>query len=131
MVLHGLCGCSWEAEGVVNFDRERNQPRAAYFLNCSILDGRASVDGVFSKNHIKRPMRRNNRQLRLTADSPFPSTTLTDTSGNPSESYHWRQMAAVRQEWQQEFWHPYVNEFELSLAEITNIETRVRRELYP
>ena len=76
-------------------------------------------------------MTRNNRQLRLTADSPFPSTTLTDTSGNPSESYHWRQMAAVRQEWQQEFWHPYVNAFELSLAEITNIETRVRRELYP
>ena len=32
-------------------------------------------------------MRRNNRRLRLTADSPFPSTTLTYTSGNPSESY--------------------------------------------
>jgi hypothetical protein len=40
-------------------------------------------------------------------------------------------MAAVRQEWQNEFWHPYVNGFELTLAEITNIETRVRRELYP
>ena len=40
-------------------------------------------------------------------------------------------MAAVRREWQQEFWHPYGDGFELSLAEITNIETRVRRELYP
>lgn len=76
-------------------------------------------------------MRRNNRQLRLIADTPVSSTKLTDTSGNPSESYHWRQMAAVRQEWQNEFWRPNVNGFEMSLAEITNIETRVRRELYP
>jgi len=76
-------------------------------------------------------MRRNNRQLRLTADSPVVSTTLTETSGNPSESYNWIQMAAVRREWQYEFWHPYVNGFELTLAEITNIEMRVRRELYP
>lgn len=35
-------------------------------------------------------------------------------------------MAAVRQEWQNEFWHPYVNGFELTLAEITNIEARVQ-----
>ena len=76
-------------------------------------------------------MRRNNRQVRLIADTPVPSTKLTDTSGNPSESYHWRQMAAVRQEWQDEFWRPSVNGSEMSLAEITNIETRVRRELYP
>lgn len=40
-------------------------------------------------------------------------------------------MAAVRREWQHEFWHPYGDGFELTLAEITNIETRVRRELYP
>ena len=76
-------------------------------------------------------MRRDNRQLKLIANSPAPSTRLTDTSGNPSESYHWRQLAAVRREWQHEFWRPYVNEFELTLAEIMNIETRVRRELYP
>jgi len=76
-------------------------------------------------------MIRNNRQLRLTAHSPVPTTTMTDTSGNPSESYYWRQMDAVRREWQHEFWSPYVNGFELTLAEITNIETRVRRELYP
>ena len=76
-------------------------------------------------------MTRNNRQLRLIADTPAASNKLTDTSGNPSESYHWNQMAAVREEWQNEFWRPGVNRFELTLAEITNIETRVRRELYP
>ena len=76
-------------------------------------------------------MRRNNRQLKLIADTPVASTKLTDTSGNPSESYHWRQMAAVRQEWQCEFSRPNVSGFEMTLAEITNIETRVRRELYP
>jgi hypothetical protein len=77
------------------------------------------------------PMRRTNRQLRIIGDTPDPSTKLTDTSGNPSESYHWRQMAAVRREWQHEFWNPSLNGSELTLAEITNIETQVRRELYP
>jgi hypothetical protein len=76
-------------------------------------------------------MRRSNSQLRVIARSPAPFTRLTDTSGNPSESYNWRQMAAVRREWQHEFWRPCVSSFELTLAEITNIETRVRRELYP
>ena len=76
-------------------------------------------------------MRRNNAQLRVVASSPVPFTKMTDTSGNPSESYHWSQMAAVRQEWQYEFWRPHVNGFELTLAEIRSIETRVRRELYP
>ncbi len=76
-------------------------------------------------------MRRNHRQHRLIARIPGQSTKLSDTSGNPSESYHWRQLAAVRQEWQHEFSEPYVNKFELTLAEITNIESRVRRELYP
>lgn len=76
-------------------------------------------------------MRKSNKQLRLIVSSPVPSTRLTDTSGNPSESYHWRQMAAVRREWQQELWRPYVNAFELTLSEIMSIETRVRRELYP
>jgi hypothetical protein len=75
-------------------------------------------------------MIRNNSQLKP-ASSPMASTSLTDTSGNPSESYHWRQMAAVRQEWQHEFWRPYANALELTLAEITGIEMRVRRELYP
>lgn len=76
-------------------------------------------------------MRKSNKQLRLIVSSPVPSTRLTDTAGNPSESYHWRQMAAVRREWQQEFWRPYVNASELTLSEIMTIETRVRRELYP
>ena len=76
-------------------------------------------------------MRRNNRQLRLVADTTAVSTKLTDTSGNPSESYNWRHMAAVRREWQHEFWRPRENAFELRLAEITRIETQVRRELYP
>lgn len=79
----------------------------------------------------KTLMRRNYSQLRVIVNSPAPSAKLTDTAGNPSESYHWRQMAAVRREWQHEFWRPYVDAFELTLAEITNIETRVRRELYP
>lgn len=76
-------------------------------------------------------MRRTNRQLRRIPNAPAASTKLTDTSGNPSESYHWSQMAAVRREWQHEFARPYESGFELTLAEITNIETRVRRELYP
>jgi hypothetical protein len=75
-------------------------------------------------------MRRNNSQLRVVS-GPASFAKLTDTSGNPSESYHWSQMAAVRREWQHEFGRPYVNGFELTLAEIRSIETRVRRELYP
>jgi len=76
-------------------------------------------------------MRRNNRLLRLIADTPAASIKLTDASGNPSESYYWTHMAAVRREWRHEFWIPYVDKFELPLAEITRIETQVRRELYP
>ena len=76
-------------------------------------------------------MRKSNSQLRLIAKSPVSSTTLTDASGNPSESYHWRHMATVRREWQHEFWRPTMNPFELTLSEIVGIEVRVRKELYP
>ena len=76
-------------------------------------------------------MRKTNRQLRLIVESPVPSTRLTDTSGNPSETYHWSQMEAVRREWQEEFSLPYVNDVDFPLAEIVSIETRVKRELYP
>ena len=76
-------------------------------------------------------MRNSNSQLRLIAKSSIPPIRLTDTSGNPSESYHWGHMAAVRREWQHEYCRPYVNTFELTLSEIRSIETRVRRELYP
>jgi hypothetical protein len=76
-------------------------------------------------------MRISNSQLRLIAKSSIPPIRLTDTAGNPSESYHWRHMAAVRREWQHEYCQPYVNAFELTLSEIRSIETRVRRELYP
>lgn len=76
-------------------------------------------------------MRKANTQLRLIVNSPARSIHLTDTSGNPSESYHWRQMAAVRREWQHEFRRPNVDAFEVTLSEIMSIETRVRRELYP
>jgi hypothetical protein len=79
----------------------------------------------------RRAIMRRNTQIRITTESPVRLTTLTDTSGNPSESYYWRHMAEVRREWQHEFWHPYVDTFELTLAEITRIETQVRRELYP
>lgn len=76
-------------------------------------------------------MRRNNRQLRLIADAAAASTNLTDTCGNPSESYHWRHLAAVRREWLHEFWRPHVDAFQMTLAEIRTIESQVRRELYP
>jgi len=76
-------------------------------------------------------MRKSNTRLKLIFESPAPSTQLTDTSGNPSETYHWRHMATVRREWQHEFWRPYVSAFELTLSEILSIESRVRRELYP
>ena len=76
-------------------------------------------------------MRKTNSQLRLIVDSPIPSDRLTDTSGNPSETYHWRHMAAVRREWQQEFSLPYVTDVDFPLSEIMSIETRVKRELYP
>ncbi|HZM86440.1 MAG TPA: hypothetical protein VFF31_07765 [Blastocatellia bacterium] len=76
-------------------------------------------------------MRRNNRQLRLIADGAAASTNLTDTSGNPSESYHWGHLAAVRREWLHEFWHPQVDAFPMTLAEIRTIESQVRQELYP
>lgn len=76
-------------------------------------------------------MRRNNRQLRVVTDFAAASTNLTDTSGNPSESYHWGHLAAVRREWLHEFWRPRVDVFEMTLAEIRTIESQVRRELYP
>jgi hypothetical protein len=76
-------------------------------------------------------MIRNNSQLELIANGPAVSTSLTDTSGNPSESYHWSQMAAVRREWKHEFWRPYANAFELTISEVISIERRVRKELYP
>ena len=106
-----------------------------YFLIFKTVQYWTEVDPVVAYAQVdldsRDTMRRNNRQLRLIADTPAASTKLTDTSGNPSESYHWTQMAAVRREWQHEFWCPSVNAVELTLAEITNIETRVRRELYP
>ena len=76
-------------------------------------------------------MRRNNRQPRVVADFAAAATNLTDTTGNPSESYHWGHLAALRREWMNEFWRPRVDAFEMTLAEIRAIESRVRRELYP
>jgi hypothetical protein len=76
-------------------------------------------------------MRRHSTNLRLIADSAVSSTMLTDTAGSPSESYHWSHMAAIRREWQHEFWHPHVDAFAMTLTEIRSIESRVRRELYP
>ena len=71
-----------------------------------------------------------NSQLKLIRNSLVPATHLTDTSGNPSESYHWNHMAAVRNEWQHEFWLPCVKA-EMTLSEIMSIERHVRKELYP
>lgn len=76
-------------------------------------------------------MRRANNQLRLVENSLVASAQLTDTSGNPSESYHWTHMATLRREWQHEFWCPTIHPLELTLAERVGIEARVRKELYP
>ena len=76
-------------------------------------------------------MKRNNSQLRIVADFAAATTNFTDTSGNPSESYHWGHLAALRREWVHEFWCPRVDAFEMTLAEVRAIESRVRTELYP
>jgi hypothetical protein len=97
------------------------------------LDGSKFGKGVyFVYLKLKKAlMRITNSQLKLIRNSAVPATHLTDTSGNPSESYHWSHMAAVRREWQHEFWLPCVKAFELTLSEITTIERHVRKELYP
>lgn len=76
-------------------------------------------------------MRKNKGQNRSLASTFSPSTKLTDVSGNPSESYDWGHMAVVRREWLYEFGHPYVNAFAPTIWEITDIEMKVRKELYP
>jgi hypothetical protein len=76
-------------------------------------------------------MRNTQRKLKLIDEKRAALTRLTDTCGNPSESYNWRHMAEVRRACQQEFWLSAVNATDLSVAEIVNIETRVRKELYP
>jgi hypothetical protein len=69
--------------------------------------------------------------LRLNTTGPGPSTRMTDTSGNPSESYHWGHLAMVRQEWRQQLRYPYVDTLQPTLPEIMCIERRVRAQLYP
>jgi hypothetical protein len=76
-------------------------------------------------------MRIANGQLKRIRNRPVPPAHLTDTSGNPSESYYWDHMAAVRREWQHELWLPGVKPFEMTLSEIMSIERNVRKELYP
>lgn len=76
-------------------------------------------------------MRKSNSQLKLIVEGSLQSNQQTDTSGNPSETYHGGHMAAVRREWKHEFSMGYVNDFALTLPEILSIERRVRRELYP
>ena len=79
-------------------------------------------------------MRKNKNQLKVVTASPAPLISWTDTSGNPSESYHWGHMATVRRELQHQFRQPYVNAvaaLEPTLLEITTTEIRVRTALYP
>jgi len=76
-------------------------------------------------------MRKTNNLLRLIIPSPLQSTGLSDTSGNPSESYNWGHMTTLREEWLHQFRHPYVNAFEPTTTEIMSNEMRVRKELYP
>ncbi len=76
-------------------------------------------------------MRKNKIQLKINADAPPLPIIRTDTSGNPSESYHWGHMAAVRREWLHQFRRPPKSAPDLTLTEILSIEARVRKELYP
>ena len=105
---------------------------ATYVQYWTELDSATAYDCIYTDK--RTTMRKRNSQLRLIVESPLPSDRLTDTSGNPSETYHWRHMAAVRREWQHEFLLPYVphvNDADFPLSEIMRIETRVKRELYP
>ena len=75
-------------------------------------------------------MKKIKSQLRLIGSNLAESTRLTDTSGNPSESYYWGHMMAVRREWRYWIGQPYVNALEPTLIEILSAEMRVREELY-
>ena len=74
-------------------------------------------------------MRTTNNQLRIVDNSLAASTKRADTSGNPSESYHWRHMASVLRDWQHEFWRPTMNILEFTPSEKVCIEGRLRKEL--
>jgi hypothetical protein len=76
-------------------------------------------------------MRKKKIQIQVIARIPAPPARWTDTSGNPSESYHWGHMATVRREWQHQFRQEYMNVLEPTLLEITSTEMRVRTALYP
>jgi hypothetical protein len=90
-----------------------------------------SADALDPVHLGKGSMRKNTSHLRVIVSNPAPSTQLTDTSGNPSESYHRGHMAAVRREWRQQFCHRYVETSEMTLIEMRSIEARVRKALYP
>lgn len=70
-------------------------------------------------------------QLGVAVSSPALSAQLTDTSGNPSESFYRGHMAAVRREWRQQFGHRAVATPETTVSEMRSIEARVRKSLYP
>jgi hypothetical protein len=80
---------------------------------------------------LKGSMRKSTSHLRALVSRPAPSTQLTDVSGNPSESYRWSHMAAVRREWRHQFGHRYVETSETTATELRSIEAQVRRALYP
>ena len=76
-------------------------------------------------------MKNSQSKLRLVPGNPGSSNKQTDTSGNPSETYHWAQLTAVRQERQHQFRYPYLNMLQPTSTEMTSVERRVREELYP
>ena len=90
-----------------------------------------SANAYAGISHTRIFMRRNNRKLKLLAEAATESANLTDTSGNPSESYHWQHLASVRREMLYEYRHPHADSFEMTLTEMRRIEAQVRRELYP
>ena len=75
-------------------------------------------------------MRKNQSQLKVIAAPKLP-IKRADASGNPNESHHWGDTAAVRQGWLHQFRRLRKSDPELTLTEIQSIEARVRKELYP
>ena len=90
---------------------------------------RIAVDDV-TQADVRGTMRKKN-QIQVIARIPAAPSKWTDTSGNPSESYHWRHMAEVRREWRHQFREAYVNALEPTLFENTSAEMRVRTAPYP
>lgn len=82
-------------------------------------------------NDLKGSMRKSDGQPGIVVSSHARTLKFTDTSGNPSESYFWSHLAAVRRELKNQFCPRYVEVSEMKITEMRNIEAQVRKTLYP